>query len=422
MHRRPGPLAAIGLNLASLLLTLPALVLLGMTVAGIASAVAVVGLFILAVTLPLLRSVAAVQRRIVGAGLGEPVTRAYADTHGLPPIRRVRRWITDRARWADVGWALFTCTVGAIVSVVALGVVLYPIWSIAWYFLWRSLPAALPQPYHFLHVADPTRGAIFTVLSVLVGIAGIRWVTPALTRWRLLMDASIIADSRTTALEERVEQVTAARTSTVDAAAAELRRIERDLHDGPQARLAALGMELGLAEQIALRDPAAAASLIAEARANASTALGDIRAVVRGIYPPVLADRGYESAIRALVADLPLAVALDLEPGPRFEPPLESALYFATSECLANILKHARATQAWVCVRRTAGSVRVEVGDDGMGGAVADGAGLRGVARRLAAFDGMMSVTSPPGAGTRIEMEVPCEPSSGRTTRSFATD
>ncbi|MBO1756318.1 sensor histidine kinase [Allobranchiibius sp. CTAmp26] len=422
MHRRPGPLAAIGLNLASLLITLPAMALLGLTVAGVASSVAVVGLFILAVTLVLLRRLAGVQRSLVSAGLGEPVTRAYADTRGLAPIPRLRRWITDRARWADVGWALFTCTFGAVVSVVALAVVLYPAWSISWYFLWRSLPAQLPQPYHFLHVADPTRGAVFTVLSVVAGIAGIRWLTPALTRWRLLMDASIIADSRTTALEERVEQVTAARTSTVDAAAAELRRIERDLHDGPQARLAALGMELGLAEQLALCDPAAAAGLIAEARANASTALADIRAVVRGIYPPVLADRGYESAVRALVADLPLTVALDLEPGERLEAPLESALYFATSECLANILKHARATQAWVCVRRPPGSVRIEVGDDGVGGAAADGAGLRGVARRLAAFDGMMSVTSPPGAGTRIALEVPCEPSSGRTTRSSATD
>ena len=422
MYRRPGPLAAIGLNLASLVITLPAMALLGLTVAGVASSVAVVGLFILAVTLVLLRQLAGVQRHLVSTGLGEPVTRAYADTRGLSLIPRLRGWFVDRARWADVGWALFTCTVGAIVSTVALAVVLYPIWSIVWYFLWRSLPATLPQPYHFLHVADPVRGAVFTVVSVLVGLAGIRWLTPALTRWRLLMDASIIADSRTSALEERVERVTASRASTVDAAAAELRRIERDLHDGPQARLAALGMELGLAEQLALRDPAAAAALIAEARANAGTALSDIRAVVRGIYPPVLADRGYASAIRALVADLPLKVALDLEPGERLEPPLESALYFATSECLANILKHARAGQAWVCVRRTTGSIRVEVGDDGVGGAAAGGAGLRGVARRLAAFDGMMSVTSPPGAGTRIEMEVPCEPSSGRTTRSFETD
>ncbi|MBO1767937.1 sensor domain-containing protein [Allobranchiibius sp. GilTou38] len=422
MNRRPGLLASIGLNLASLVMTLPALALVGLTVAGIASSVAIVGLFILAVTLVLLRQLAGVQRRLVTAGLGEPVARAYADTRGLAPVARVRRWFTDRARWADAAWALFTCTVGAIVSVVALAVVLYPVWSITWYFLWRSLPADLPQPYHFLHVADPVRGAVFTVVSVLAGIAGMRWLTPALTRWRLLMDASIIADSRTAALEERVERVTASRTSTVDAAAAELRRIERDLHDGPQARLAALGMELGLAEQLALRDPQAAAGLIAEARANAHTALADIRSVVRGIYPPVLADRGYPSAISALVADLPLAVSLDLEPGERLSPPLESALYFATSECLANILKHAHAGQAWVCLRRTPRAIRVEVGDDGVGGAAADGAGLRGVARRLAAFDGMMSVTSPPGAGTRIEMEVPCEPSSGRTTRSFATD
>lgn len=283
------------------------------------------------------------------------------------------------------------------------------------------LPRESAAAYHFLHVAGTVRALAFTVLSVFASIGGIRWLLPALTRWRLLLDASIMADSRTAALEKRVEQVTAARTSTADAAAGELRRIERDLHDGPQARLAALGMELGLAEQLIARDPEAAAGLIAEARLNATSALADIRGVVRGIYPPVLADRGLPSALRALAADLPLPVALELELPERLDPPLESALYFSTSECLANVLKHAHATRAWVSLRRTNDLIRVEIGDDGVGGARAGGGGLRGVAGRLATFDGMMQVNSPPGVGTRIEIEVPCEPSSGRTTPSSET-
>ncbi len=421
MHRRPGLLAAIGFNLASLTLALPAVLALSLTVAGIATAWMGFGLALFAVSFPVLRLLAGVQRSLVSAALGEPVTRRYADLHGLSPSTRVRAWITDRARWADAGWAIFTSTIGALVSSVALAIVLYPIWAITWFFLWRSFPSNLPQPYHFLQVADTGRALAFTVLTALAAIAGTVWLMPALTRWRLLLDASIIADSRTAALEQRVKQVTAARTGTANAAAEELRRIERDLHDGPQARLAALGMELGLAEQLLAQDPAAAAGLIAEARANATCALADIRGVVRGVYPPVLADRGLTSAIRALVADLPLPVALELELPGRPGPPLESALYFSTSECLANTLKHAHATRAWVSLRRTNDLIQIEVGDDGIGGAEAGGAGLRGVARRLATFDGMMTVTSPPGGGTTIVMEVPCEPSSERTTPSFGT-
>lgn len=411
MNRRPGPLSAIGLNIASLALALPTCVVVAATFVGAVSSVVGVGLVILVKTLPLLRGLARLQRRLVSAVIDEPGTRRYADLHGLRGWPRLRQLVTDRALWADAGWAVFTCTLGAFISLVALAIALYPIWSITWFFLWRSLPSNLPQPYDFLQVATTPRALAFTVLSVLTGAAGTFWVLPALTRWRLLLDALIMAGSRTRALEQRVDQVTAARTSAADAAAEELRRIERDLHDGPQARLAALGMELGLAEQLVTRDPAAAAALIAEARVNATNALADIRGLVRGVYPPVLADRGLLSAIQALVADLPLPVALELELPHRLEPPLESALYFSTSECLANVLKHAHATRAWVSVRRATDVIRVEIGDDGGGGATTGGAGLRGVARRLATFDGMMQVTSPPGAGTRITMEVPCEPS-----------
>lgn len=288
MQRRPGLLAAIGLNLASLALAAVTSVVLALSCAGAVSAIGGVGLVILAVTFTLLRGLADVQRNLVGAALGQPVTRRYADLRGLGPVPRAKRWITDGALWADVGWALFTCTIGALISTLALAIVLYPIWSITWYVLWHAVPANLPQPYHFLHIAGTWRALAFTVVSAALAVAATVRIVPALTRWRLLLDASIMADSREAALEKRVSEVAAARTDTADAAAEELRRIERDLHDGPQARLAALGMELGLAEQLITDDPAAAATLIAEARASATTALSDIRGVVRGVYPPVL--------------------------------------------------------------------------------------------------------------------------------------
>jgi len=227
--------------------------------------------------------------------------------------------------------------------------------------------------------------------------------------------SSLLAPTRGE-MAARVGQLTVSRTRAVDASAAELRRIERDLHDGPQARLVALGLNIGFAEQVLRDNPDLALSLLAEARASSGQALAELRTLVRGIHPPVLAERGLDGAVRALALSLPLPVDLRIDLAGRASAPVESAAYFAIAEALANVVKHSGATRAWVQLDHAAGRLVAIVGDNGTGGAAPrSGGGLRGVERRLAAFDGVVAVTSPAGGPTLVTMELPCELSSART-------
>ena len=218
-------------------------------------------------------------------------------------------------------------------------------------------------------------------------------------------------------LTGRVEQLTQTRAHAVDSAAAELRRVERDLHDGAQARLVALGMNLRAAERLIPTSPEAAIALVAEARQASSKALTELRDLVRGIYPPVLADRGLPDAIRALALDTPLRTETDIELPGRLDAPVEAASYFAVAEALANAVKHSGARAVQVRIRHAAGMLKIMVIDNGVGGAdPARGSGLAGIERRLGTFDGILAVSSPPGGPTMIVMEVPCALSSPRTS------
>ncbi|HET7246517.1 MAG TPA: histidine kinase [Streptosporangiaceae bacterium] len=210
-------------------------------------------------------------------------------------------------------------------------------------------------------------------------------------------------------LAGRVARLTESRGHAVDAAAAELRRIERDLHDGAQARLVALGMNLRAVERVLPDSPQAALALVAEARDSSVRALNELRDLIRGICPPVLADRGLGHAVQALVLDTPLPTALEVDLPGRLPAPVESACYFAVAEALANAVKHSGARHAGIRIRHASGLLRLEVADDGVGGADPErGTGLQGVERRLGTFDGIMAVSSPPGGPTMIVMEVPC--------------
>ena len=219
-------------------------------------------------------------------------------------------------------------------------------------------------------------------------------------------------------LSRRVRTLTATRVDAIDTAAAELRRVERDLHDGAQARLVAVGMSLRAMERLIRSDPDAAMSLVAEARENSARALADLRGLVRGINPPVLVERGLGAAIEALALDTPIPATLDIDLDGRAPAPVESAVYFAVAEILANAVKHADAHKVHIrAIHTTAeegqGMLRVEVTDDGSGGAdPANGSGLTGIERRLATFDGILAVSSPPGGPTIVVIEVPCALSS----------
>jgi signal transduction histidine kinase len=209
-------------------------------------------------------------------------------------------------------------------------------------------------------------------------------------------------------LEERVEVLAQSRAGALDAAAEELHRIERDLHDGAQARLVALALDLGIAEERFERDPEGARDLVEKARGDAREALAELRDLARGIRPALLAERGLGEALGALAARTPLPTSVEVEVDGRLPPPVEGAAYFTVAEALTNAVKHARARSARVRVWRAEGELHIEVRDDGAGGADPRGHGLDGLRKRVAALDGRLAIESPPGGPTILHAEVPC--------------
>jgi len=273
---------------------------------------------------------------------------------------------------------------------------------------WQAMPI-------LVHLPATLYGAILVSnrqLALLAGgeaclfLAAAAWLTP---RTIGAHARGMLISGPDPELAGRVRRLTETRDHAVDAATTELRRIERDLHDGAQARLVALGMNLRAVERMLPSRPDAALALVAEARETSLRALNDLRSLVRGIYPPVLADRGLGHAVRALALDTPLPVELDIDLPGRLSAPVESACYFAVAEALANAVKHAGARRVHIRIRHAGGLLRIEVADDGAGGAdPAHGSGLRGVERRLGTFDGILAVSSPAGGPTMVVMEVPC--------------
>jgi len=209
-------------------------------------------------------------------------------------------------------------------------------------------------------------------------------------------------------LTARIDTLETTRAGAIDEQESELRRIERDLHDGAQARLVALGMSLGMAEHTLAEDPQRAGELLAEARVGAEQALKELRDLARGIHPPVLSDRGLEAAIAALVSSTPMPVTVSVSLPGRLPPVVESAAYFVVAESLANAGKYAHATRVRIHVRQSGELLELDVRDDGRGGADPEGGGLTGLRRRVEALDGRLAVSSPPGGPTTIHAELPC--------------
>jgi signal transduction histidine kinase len=378
VQKPAGPWTVTRFAALQVLLLVPTVLVFVLVAVGGVLAVVTVGIPILLVAVPALRWITDVHRRMAARALGHDLPPDYLPTDGLPVMRRVQTWALDPMSWRELLWALVSMTVGFVLS-------------------------------------------LLTVVMLLLIVTGAFWWYGAthVMRLRFMLDRVFLTRGRTEQLEQRVVDLTTSRAETVDHNAAELRRIERDLHDGAQARLVALGMTLGLADDLLARDPEAAGKLVAEARETTGAALSDLRGVVRGIHPPVLADRGLAGAVEALALDmaLPVTVIADLDGRP--PAPVESAVYFAVAECLTNVGRHAAAERAWIELSHADGVLRAVVGDDGVGGAEPrHGTGMLGVMRRLSAFDGTMMVSSPAGGPTLVTLEVPCDLSSPRTTPS----
>jgi signal transduction histidine kinase len=347
------------------------------------------------------RRLAKLTRRLSDEWLGLPIVEAYladpeADVERLSAVR-LRWMVSDPATWRDLLWMVTNASFGWILAMVPVVLASVGLIGCVGYAIVGILHASVLE-----RVLLALLGAALTALAF--------WSGPLLLQAYGSFARVILGPREDPALAQRVRHLAQTRAETIDASAAEIRRIERDLHDGAQARLVAMGMALGAAEDLLDTDPEATRKLLVEAREASGKALAELRALVSGVHPPVLADRGLVDAIRALALDSVPRVEVTADPIGRAPAPVESAAYFAVSELLANVTKHAEARQAWVEIRYRPGMLAVCVTDDGRGGAdPARGTGVRGIERRLAAFDGVLALSSPPGGPTVVQLEIPCE-------------
>jgi len=342
-----------------------------------------------------IRQVSSGVRTLSGRWVGVPVPSPYRPYPGHGP--RFRWLLSDPATWRDLCWTLVNATAGLLLSLTPGAVAAYGALNMLQGLLaLRGLPGSAATAAELL-----LRGAVLAALGL--------WSASALLRCYGLLARLMLAKPGADELNRRITHLTQTRAETIDAGAAEIRRIERDLHDGAQARLVAIGMALDAADQLLGTQPDTARELLRDARDTSAQALAELRGLVRGIHPPVLADRGLTDAVRALALEAPLPVSVHSDLTGRLPAPVESAAYFTVSELLANVAKHARATSASVRIRIGERLLTITVADDGYGGANRSaGTGLRGLQRRLAAFDGTLAIDSPLGGPTAITLELPC--------------
>jgi signal transduction histidine kinase len=381
---------------------------------GIGLLVVWVGVAVLAVTLLAARALATAERAWLPAVLRRPLPRpAYLPAEGRP-VRKLLTPLRDPQTWLDAlhavlrfPLAIFSFVVTVTFWAVALGGLTYGAWD------W-ALPDASTdrnnQDLLELVGLESTAGRrilLYTAIGLVFAV-----LLPLVVRGVALLQAQLgraLLTSRG-ATQAELGRLTQGRNAAVAAEAVALRRLERDIHDGPQQQLVRLNMDLARAQRQLERDPSAARASLSEAAGLARETLEDLRALSRGIAPPVLADRGLAAALAAIAARSPVPVDLAVDlPAERLAPITENTAYFVVSEALANVAKHSDATTTRVDVRCTGDRLRVLVEDDGTGGAVlAPGHGLSGLTDRLLAVDGVLTVDSPRGGPTRLTAELPC--------------
>jgi signal transduction histidine kinase len=360
--------------------------------------------FVPAVVKPV-RVLAGLERARAGRHLGHPLPEA-AHAEGGGRWRAVR----DPATWRDLLWLVVHGLAGTFLGL--LGIALWPAIAISalmpaywWWFPPDSFTGML------IRVGTWPEALTLPLLQAATYAAAVYWLVPLVARGQLRLARTLLAPGEAELLARQVEHLTETRAEALESHGAELRRIERDLHDGIQAQLVAVAVRIGLAERALPAEPEnPAVVLLRDARTGIEDSLGNLREIIRGIYPPILADRGLIGAVRALAGGqrIPVTVCVhdDL---PRPPAAIEAAAYFVVAESLTNVTKHSTAGHAEVIIDGDGLNLRVTVRDDGQGGAdAAAGSGLSGIRRRVAALEGTARIDSPVNAGTTIEVLLPC--------------
>ncbi|MYU24292.1 sensor histidine kinase [Streptomyces sp. SID8352] len=348
-------------------------------------------------------------RALLGLRVGEPEPLRPAKRGAMSWMGAVLKsgssWRSLLYALLHMPWAVFSFSVAVVMWSCALTMLSYPLW------FW-VLPAYAGQSgiqlygdeTHAVFLDNPFEITVTALVGLLVTLAA-PWVVRALTVVDQLLVIGLLGPSP---LATRVVELESDRGVVVDTAAADLRRIERDLHDGAQARLVGLAMDLGLAKEKLKEDPDAAARMVDEAHGEVKTALQELRDLARGIHPAVLTDRGLDAALSSVASRCPVPVRVEVDLAERPASAIEGIAYFTVSELLQNVGKHARARSAAVEVWRSGDRLMLQVVDDGVGGAdPSGGSGLTGLAERLGAVDGILAVDSPAGGPTRVTAELP---------------
>jgi signal transduction histidine kinase len=360
-----------------------------------ALSIVLIGLLLVVPTSRLVERFAGAERALVGWSTSSFELRLGTPLHGIGP-RSIATALTDPVRWRQVGF---------IAANVVIAPILYAIGILPYAVVAQLLLGANILPFGSLDLG--TDFVLALPLAVVVAGAGPRFATWAAERKRDV-DAWFLGPDRLAEAVERVATLTDSRQDVLDAVASERRRIERNLHDGVQQQLVAIGLDLGMALDRLDDDPDRARERIESARSKVQGSIGELRQIGRGLHPAILADRGLDAALSAVIADAPIPVSVRVDDGLTMSREIAEVLYFVANEAVANVLKHADARVASVHVDAAGDRLRLTVHDDGVGGADAGaGTGLAGMHARVRAVDGTLTISSPSGGPTTVVAELP---------------
>ena len=391
---------------------------------GVGLAVTLVGIPILIGSVYAWGWLAEIERRTIGALTGNVIASPYRPLPTGGWWERLRARLADPATWKDLTFLFLQFPFGLLSFIVATTVLSVGVGNLTlplWY--WAIPDGADWALFGALEVDQLGEALALVPFGALVLVAGIP-ALGALGRFYGAYAELLLGSNEDPALTAQVSDLRDARARIIEAADAERRRIERDLHDGAQQRLVALSLNLRMAEKRAAEGDPAAAELVRSAGEEANLALKELRDLARGIHPAMLTNRGLAAALDDLAGRAAVPTEIVAVPPQRLPDPVESTAYFLVSECLANISKHSQATHATVAVTVVGDEVEVIVKDDGVGGAdLGNGSGLQGLEDRVGALDGCVDIDSPPGAGTTVMATIPLEPPSEElSTRPLLTE
>ena len=378
---------------------------------GLGMLITLIGLPILTATYFAARAGGWFERRrmrvLLGAKIADPKSRRRPKNEGL--FQKLVAPFLDRTTWKELVYLWLVQPVLSIVNfTVSLTAWAVPLWAITVPIYAIHWPSSAPELWDGRRLDTPMETLPLTAAGLLL-LPLVPWVIRGLAYVDAAIGRAMLSPSRQDALEERIDNLRETQARSVDIAIADRRQIERDLHDGAQQRLLALGMNLGMALEKFESDPDEARGLVDDAHRELQRAVAELRNLARGVHPAVLTDRGLDAALSALAARSPVPVRLDVDLPERPPASVEATAYFIVAEALTNAARYASASAVNVNVRRSADRVHIEISDNGVGGAeLHPGGGLAGLADRASAVEGTLRVTSPAGGPTVIEAELPC--------------